>query len=164
MMADRPIRVGQVSAVDYETGMIRVVFNDMDSAVSALIPYATLGNEYHMPEVGEYVLSLHMNNGQEAGLVLGTYWNQQHTPPAVGYDLFRKDFSNYTGSCYFERDPDPEVLLTRLVVDTVFQVLVGLDIQVMTSKPMSLQGSEIVFTCASGSATLSEIIQHIRSH
>jgi len=163
-LADRPIRVGQVSAVDYEKGMIRVVFNDMDSAVSTWLPYATLGSEYHMPEVEDYVLSLHMTNGQEAGLVLGTYWNQKHTPPSYGPDLFRKDFSNGVGSAYMERNPDPEVLLTKLIIDTAFQVLVGKAITVQTQQPMTLKGSEITLTCNAGSATVSEIIQHIRSH
>lgn len=163
-MADRPIRVGQISAVDYETGMVRVVFNDMDSAVSTWLPYATLGSEYHMPEVEDYVLSLHMTNGQEAGLVLGTYWNQKHTPPSYGPDLFRKDFSNGIGAAYMERDPDPEVFLTTLVIDTAFQILVNMAMMVQCKQPITVKGSEITLQCDSGSATLSEIIRHIRSH
>ena len=162
-MADRPIRVGQVSAVDYETGMIRVVYNDMDQAVSAWIPYATLGNEYHMPEVEDYVLSLHMTNGQEAGLVLGTYWNQQHTPPVSGHDLFRKDYSNSPGAAYLERNPDPEVLLAKFVMDLALQVLIGGDLTVTGGKSVTLSAAEgFTLSCSAGSITVADIIAHIR--
>lgn len=162
-MADRPIRVGQVSAVDLEQGMIRVVYNDMDSAVSPWLPYLAFGNEYHMPDVDDYVVVLHMTNGQEAGIVLGRYWNQKHTPPANGKDVYRKDFSNSPGKAYLQRDPG-EAQKIMLVLDLMLQMTVSNALSVTSEKDMTLKGSEITLTSNGGSVTVSQIIQHINSH
>ena len=31
-----------------------------------------------MPDIGQYVLVAHLSNGNEAGIVLGGYWNKNH--------------------------------------------------------------------------------------
>ena len=74
-MADRTIRIGKVSSVDYGSGMIKVVYPDLDNSVTDDLPYLTFNDEYKMPKVGASVLVVHLSNGAAAGIVCGTYWN-----------------------------------------------------------------------------------------
>ena len=40
-MADRTIRIGKVSSVDYGSGMIKVTYPDLDNSVTDDLPYLT---------------------------------------------------------------------------------------------------------------------------
>ena len=51
-MADRTIRIGKVSSVDYGSGMIKVTYPDLDNSVTDDLPYLTFNDEYKMPKVG----------------------------------------------------------------------------------------------------------------
>jgi len=165
MAEERVIRLGQVSEIDYEHSMIRVVYNDMDRSVSRYLPYLALDNEYHLPEVEDYVCVLHLTNGTEAGIVLGKYWNKVNVPPAYGPDVFRKDFSNTPDVAYLERDPRPEVLLATLVMDLAFQMTCRSMFQLQAAKDVKLaSGTTMTLQDASGAVTVGQIIQHIRSH
>ena len=57
------IRIGKVSSIDYENGMIRVLYTDRDGAVTKTLPVVTFNDEYKMPQVGQYVLVVHLSNG-----------------------------------------------------------------------------------------------------
>ena len=48
-MADRTIRIGKVSSVDYGSGMIKVTYPDLDNSVTDDLPYLTFIDEYKMP-------------------------------------------------------------------------------------------------------------------
>ena len=72
------IRIGTVSSVDKETGMVSVLYEDMNGKVTGLLPYATFNDEYKMPKIGAKVVVLHLSNGGEMGIVLGTYWNKNN--------------------------------------------------------------------------------------
>ena len=48
-MADRTIRIGKVSSVDYGSGMIKVTYPDLDNSVTDDLPYLTFNDEYKMP-------------------------------------------------------------------------------------------------------------------
>ena len=52
-MDKEDIRVGRVSAVNYEAGTISVVYEDRDGSVTKDIPM--LSHEYMMPEPGDMV-------------------------------------------------------------------------------------------------------------
>ena len=71
-------RIGTVSNVDKTTGMVSVIYNDRDGEVTQLLPYATFNDEYKLPKIGENVLVIHLSNGKEMGIVLGTYWNEKN--------------------------------------------------------------------------------------
>ena len=61
---------------------------------SASLPLSmlTMNQEYSMPEVGDRVVTMHMENGSSKGFVLGTYYGGGMQPKAnAGY---RKDFGN----------------------------------------------------------------------
>ena len=97
-MDSNEIRVGKISSVDYESGMVRVVYEDQDDAVTRPIPL--LSFEYLMPEVDDMVLVLHLSNGTEMGVVMGRPWSEQRVPPENGKGFYRKDFHNEAGKAY----------------------------------------------------------------
>ncbi len=80
------IRIGKVSDVDYEKGLIRVAYLDRDNNVTAPMPM--LSDKYFMPEVGDQVIALHLSNGTEAGLVLGRYYTEKNLPKESGKGVF----------------------------------------------------------------------------
>ena len=47
-MADKLIRIGRVSKVDYEHGMISVTYPDLDDAVTVLLSTLSFNDEYKM--------------------------------------------------------------------------------------------------------------------
>lgn len=92
-------RIGTISSVDAETGMVSVIYEDRDGEVTELLPYATFNDEYKLPQPGAKVVVLHLSNGGEMGIVLGTYWNQYNTAGNPG--MYHKDLG---GGAYFEYD------------------------------------------------------------
>ena len=92
------IRIGKISAIDYASGLVRVVYHDKDDAVTGLIPL--LSSEYFMPQVGDQVIVLHLSNGTEAGVVLGRPWSEKNKPPESGEGIYRKELSHENGKAY----------------------------------------------------------------
>ena len=89
------IRLGKVSAIDYATGMVRVVYHEKDDSVTRPVPL--ISDEYQMPEIGDQVLVLHLSNGSEAGVVLGRPWSDKNKPPEGAAGLYRKDMARAPG-------------------------------------------------------------------
>lgn len=100
------IRVGKVSAVNYDTGMLRVVYTDKGKATTAEMPFANFNNEYNMPEVNSSVVVAHLSNGSSRGVVLGTVWNRKNKPTESGKSLYRKDLSKTKGAAMYRYDDD----------------------------------------------------------
>ena len=46
-MADRTIRIGKVSSVDYGSGMIKVTYPDLDNSVTDDLPFLTFNEDTH---------------------------------------------------------------------------------------------------------------------
>ncbi|MGN0706572.1 MAG: hypothetical protein ACI4JC_01050 [Faecalibacterium sp.] len=113
------IRVGKISSVEYDTGMVRVVYHDQDDAVSRPIPL--LSFEYLMPEVDDQVLVLHLSNGTEAGIVIGRPWSGKRKPPESGEGLYRKDFSNEFGKAYLRFAMQDDEKMTLHVKNLVIE-------------------------------------------
>lgn len=101
-MAEKLIRIGKISKIEYETGMAEVTYPDMDNSVTALFPIVNLNEEYKMPEIGEEVLVLHLSNGAASGLILGPFWNEANKPAVNGKNVFRKEFSKNSGTAYVQ--------------------------------------------------------------
>ena len=99
-------RIGKISRINYKTGQIAVTYPDQDESVTDLLPFLTFGNEYHMPKVEQYVAVAHLSTGEEMGIILGTYWNDDDPPPVYGKDFFRKELSNEIGKAFLQHDPD----------------------------------------------------------
>lgn len=98
------VRVGRVSAVNYNAGTISVVYEDRDNAVTKDVPM--LSHEYMMPDVGMKVHINHLSNGTEYATCIGPFWNEENPPCEGGQGLYRKDFSRtngaWDGTCYIK--------------------------------------------------------------
>ncbi|MCU6685661.1 hypothetical protein OCV99_03655 [Dorea acetigenes] len=101
-MAEKLIRLGKVSSIDYENGMISVTYPDMDDSTTDKFPVFSMADEYKMPEIGKEVLVLHLSNGQSAGVVMGKYWNEGNKPPISGKNVFRKELGSAFGEAYIQ--------------------------------------------------------------
>lgn len=101
-MAERLIRLGKVSTVDYENGMISVTYPDLDDSTTDSFPVFSLTDEYKMPGIGQEVLVLHLSNGQSAGVVMGRYWNKGNKPPINGKGVFRKELGESFGEAFIQ--------------------------------------------------------------
>lgn len=99
-MADSEVRVGRVSSVNYEAGMVRVTYRDKDDSVTPEFPVLTNNDEYRMPQVGDRVLVAHLSNGSSRGVILGTLWNWKHVPNEAGSSLYRKELSRKKDAAY----------------------------------------------------------------
>lgn len=140
-MADRTIRIGKVSSVDYGSGMIKVTYPDLDNSVTDDLPYLTFNDEYKMPKVGASVLVVHLSNGSAMGIVAGTYWNSSHRPPVSGKGVYRKDLAQAIGEAFLQYS--------------------GSSLQIH-APAITLDASRITLATKSGSITVAEIINHIK--
>lgn len=111
-MANSEIRVGRVSSVNYETGMLRVTYRDKDDSVTSEFPMVTNNDEYRMPQIGQDVVVMHMSNGSSRGAVIGSIWNKKYAPYEAGKDLYRKELSRKKDAAYIRySDKTGEYLL-----------------------------------------------------
>lgn len=111
-MANSEIRVGRVSSINYESGMIRVTYHDKDDSVTAEYPLLTNNDEYIMPEMGQDVIVAHLSNGSSRGAIIGTLWNKKHIPYETGKELYRKELSRKKDAAYIRySDENGEYLL-----------------------------------------------------
>lgn len=103
-MANSEIRIGKVSSIDYEKGMMKITYPDKDDSVT--MDFATLNynDEYRMPKVGSQVAVAHLSNGSSRGVILGEIWNKQNLPKESGENLFRKDLSRGKDAAYIRYD------------------------------------------------------------
>lgn len=101
-MAERLIRLGKVSMVDHENGMISVTYTDLDDSATDSFPVFSMTDEYKMPGIGQEVLVLHLSNGQSAGIVMGRYWNKGNQPPVSGKGVFRKELGTSFGEAFIQ--------------------------------------------------------------
>lgn len=98
-------RIGTISSFDKKTGMASVLYSDRDGDVTQMLPFATFNGEYKIPEAGSKVLVVHLSNGSEMGIILGTYWNEGN--PAGGQSTYHKHLGE--GAC-FDYDASTGVL------------------------------------------------------
>lgn len=109
-MADNNIRIGKVSSIDYEKGMIKVVYKDKDNSVTRYLPYINMNNEYKMPNIDDMVLVVHLSNGAAMGIVIGTFWTGSNQPVETGKGLYRKELGSMPGEAYFRYDSNTREL------------------------------------------------------
>ena len=89
------IRIGKVSSVDYEKGMVSVYYEDRTAMVTSIMP--VLGNgRYKMPKIGESILVAHLSNGTNAAVILGTVFNDANVPKMSGQNVYYEELSDNT--------------------------------------------------------------------
>lgn len=146
------IRIGKVSSIDYDNGMVQVLYTDRDGAVTKALPVLTFNDEYKMPPVGSYVLVAHLSNGTEAGYILGTYWNEAHAPSSTGKGVYRKEYGSRQGAAYTVYDDENAIL--EIHGDNI----------VLTGAAFDIIGNAISFVCAAGEITAAQIIEKFSDH
>lgn len=85
------IRVGRISSINPEKGLVRVYYPDKDSTTSEL-PLFHFHWEFKLPKVNDQVIVLHLSNDTSSGVVLGGFWNDIDQPPKQ--TEYRKDMES----------------------------------------------------------------------
>lgn len=93
-------RIGKVSKINYDCGMIEVTYPSLDDSVTDELPVCSFNGEYRMPDIGQEVLVIHLSNGSTAGVVLGPYWNEANRPAVSGKGVYRKEMGPKPGQAY----------------------------------------------------------------
>lgn len=98
------VKIGRVSAINYNTGMIQVLYEDLsdEDDVSDYMPFLNFNREYFPPAIGEMVAVFGMSNGTAMGVVGGGFWNEGNPPPESGANIYRKDFSKNIGEAFLK--------------------------------------------------------------
>lgn len=99
------VRVGYISAINYEKGTAQVVYKDRDNSTSPYMPLWS--NEYNMPEIDTLVYVLHLQNGGTRGMILVPPYTEGNLPVEGRKGIWRKDFGD--GS-YIRYDYDQKSL------------------------------------------------------
>ena len=94
MSAENLNRIGIVSSIDYEKGMVLVTYPDRDNSTTKLFPYLCPSGDYSMPKVGDSVMVVHLSNNSASGVVLGTFWDFENKPLNPGKAVHRKQLSS----------------------------------------------------------------------
>lgn len=98
------IKIGEISSIDPAKCTARVVFDDEDSIVSFDLPVlqrnSLKNHDYAMPDVGEDVIVLFFGEGQEDGVILGSIYAGEVTPPESTENRRTVVFDDDTRVCY----------------------------------------------------------------
>ena len=138
-MADKLIRIGKVSKIDYTNGMIAVTYPDLDDAVTVPLSTISFNDEYKMPDIGDEVLALYLPSGQARGLVLGHFWNKGNPPAVSGAGVYRKEYGLEQGEAFAQYDGEllffaPSIRLStssgEITVDEIISRLGSLESRV----------------------------------
>lgn len=86
------IRVGYISAINYEDGTAQVVYKDRDNAVSPFMPF--FSNEFDPPPIETLVYVVHLENGGTRGVILPPPYSDGNRPPEGISGIWRKDFGD----------------------------------------------------------------------
>lgn len=104
------IRIGRISSVNYETGMVRVLYRDRDDSVTKELPLLNMNGEYKLPKVDDLVLVLHLSNGSSMGIVLGTFWSDVNQPAETGKGIYRKELGEIIGEAFIRYDTSTKTI------------------------------------------------------
>lgn len=128
------IRIGRVSNVYPSEGKVQVVYEDSRSS-SMPLSMLTMNREYLMPDSGERVLTLHLENGSSKGFVLGTFYGGLMRPKSdAGY---RKDFG-----------------------EKAYVTCTNGNYMIHAGK-VSIEADDIILKCANGNISVGEILERL---
>ena len=98
------IKLGEISSIDPGRGTARVVFDDEMGLVSYDLPVLqrnTLKNhDFAMPDIGEDAIVLFFGEGQEDGVIIGSIYAGEVTPPESTENRRTVVFDDDTRVCY----------------------------------------------------------------
>lgn len=98
------IKLGEISSIDPSKATARVVFDDEDGLVSYDLPVlqrnSLKNHDFAMPDVGEDAIVLFFGEGQEDGVILGSIYAGEVTPPETTENRRTVVFDDGTRVCY----------------------------------------------------------------
>lgn len=98
------IKIGEVSSIDPAKCTARVVFDDEDGLVSYDLPIlqrnSLKNHDFAMPDVGEDAIVLFFGEGQEDGVIIGSIYAGEVTPPESTENRRTVVFDDDTRVCY----------------------------------------------------------------
>lgn len=98
------IKLGEISSIDPGRGTARVVFDDEDGLVSYDLPVlqrnSLKNRDFAMPDVGEDAIVLFFGEGQEDGVIIGSIYAGEVTPPESTENRRTVVFDDDTRVCY----------------------------------------------------------------
>lgn len=98
------IKIGEVSSIDPAKCTARVVFDDEDGLVSYDLPIlqrnSLKNHDFAMLDVGEDAIVLFFGEGQEDGVILGSIYAGEVTPPESTENRRTVVFDDDTRVCY----------------------------------------------------------------
>ena len=98
---------GIVTNRDPLSHKVRVKFPDEDNMVSywipVIVPFSQDNKSYHIPDVGELVVCLFSDKGNEQGCCLGTVYNSKDIPAENDGDVFAIEFKDGAKIAYNRR-------------------------------------------------------------
>ncbi|HGY2802882.1 TPA: phage baseplate assembly protein V [Citrobacter freundii] len=143
------IRVGVVSDIDEKGVTARVTFDDQDDVTSAslqvIVKNTDENADYWMPDVGEQVLCLFLPVGPQQGFILGSFYDETHTPPA---NTANKRVIKFKNGTRVENDRESNLLL----VDAVG------DVTVKATGTVTIDAPETIIT---GNATVKGLLTYL---
>lgn len=86
------VRVGYISAVNYEEGTAQVVYKDRDNSLSPFMPLWS--NEWNPPKIDTMVYVVHLQNGGTRGMILVPPYTDGNRPVEGVEGIWRKDFGD----------------------------------------------------------------------
>lgn len=114
------MRKGKVSDIDYDNGMVSVIYADGEGGITDMLPCLNIGDEYKMPEIGEIVAIGKMSSGRD--IVLGKLWSHGNKPEMKGKGMYHKRLS--TTAIIFASDSDNVKLQdTDIVFETDYGMI-----------------------------------------
>lgn len=98
------IKIGEISSIDPAKCTARVVFDDEDSIVSYDLPVlqrnSLKNHDFAMPDIGEDAIVLFFGEGQEDGVIIGSIYAGEVTPPESTENRRTVVFDDDTRVCY----------------------------------------------------------------
>lgn len=115
------IRVGIVNQVDAQTCSAIVEFEDQDNVITSKLPILVRGSaknkDYWLPAENEIVLCIFLPIGLADGFILGSFYNDEDTPPTTNANISMKQFSDGTKISY-------DVVKKILSIDAVGDIII----------------------------------------
>ncbi|HBV6392391.1 TPA: phage baseplate assembly protein V [Klebsiella aerogenes] len=123
------VRVGLVSSLDEKAVTARVTFDDQDDLtsyeLSVMVKNTDQNADYWMPDIGEQVVCLFLPLGAQQGWILGSFYDETHTPPSNTVNKRVVRFKNGTSitndreSNLFTLDANGDVVVTATGTVTI---------------------------------------------
>lgn len=103
-MRDKSIRYGRVSSINPEMMTAKVLFDDEDNNVTdeleIIVRNSKNNKDYALPDVGEYVVCLFLDNDRNSGFIVGAVYSSNNMPLHNNADVRAVDFADGTSIEY----------------------------------------------------------------